>query len=106
MPDDTPRYFVTLPGAKGPRHFWQPSTKLRAKGFGSERLDDDKVKAIGRANELNAGVDAWRDGLAAAPGPARRAPDRRDGTLEALLEISSDRPSISSVLPPFSLVSA
>ncbi len=37
MSIDTPRYFVTSPGAKGPRHHWQPSTKLRAKGFTSER---------------------------------------------------------------------
>lgn len=58
------RYFVTLPGAKGPRYFWQPSTELRALGWAPERLPDDRLEAIARAEARNREVDAWRRGEA------------------------------------------
>lgn len=58
------RYFVTLPGAKGPRYFWQPSSELRAQGWKPERLSDDRREAIGQAETRNLEVDAWRRGEA------------------------------------------
>lgn len=61
------RYFVEKPGANGPRYFWQPAAALRELGWEPERLPDERVAAIARAEALNAQLDAWRTG---APMPA------------------------------------
>ena len=56
------RYFVELPGKTGSRYFWQPSSPLRALGWRSERLPDDRTAAIARAEALNIQLDGWRKG--------------------------------------------
>lgn len=56
------RYFVEKTGAEGPRYFWQPAGALREHGWPSERLPNDRTKAITRAEQLNAQLDAWRKG--------------------------------------------
>lgn len=64
-------YFVTKPGRAGPRHFWQPSTKLRAAGWTAQRLSDDRAEAIAQAQARNAELNAWRSGVQA---PVARRP--------------------------------
>jgi integrase len=61
------RYFVTLPGAKGSRYFWQPSSELRVLGWRPQRLDDSRPVAIAEAEARNAEVEAWRRGDAPPP---------------------------------------
>lgn len=62
------RYFVEKPGAgDAMRYFWQPSKILRAMGWLSERLPDDKGQAIARADRLNRELDAWRTGTPLPP---------------------------------------
>ena len=56
------RYFVTLEGAQGKRHFWKPSRALRDCGFALQRLSDDRGTAIAEAEQLNRQLDAWRAG--------------------------------------------
>lgn len=67
------RHFVEKPGAKGSRYFWQPAKALRDLGWRPERLPDDRAQAIARAEELNAQLDAWRNGTVPAPENAQVA---------------------------------
>lgn len=46
------------------RHYWQPTAKLAAAGFLTRRLDDDWLKAVNQAEELNTGLDRWYSGVA------------------------------------------
>lgn len=83
MSRHTVRHLVELPGAHGPRWFWQPSSKLRAQGWRQRRLDVPTLaEAMAKAEEINAELDAWR--LARATGaPARGRPPA--GTVAALI---------------------
>ena len=76
------RHFVEKPGRDAPRYFWQPSAALRALGWRPERLPDERAAALARAEQLNAELDAWREGR---PPPAvTGAPVRRPaGTVQA-----------------------
>ncbi len=61
MGEDKPRYFVIKPGRGGvPRYFWQPSEDLRAAGWKSRRLDDNKTTAMQQAIAFNEELDAAR----------------------------------------------
>lgn len=76
------RHLVELPGASGPRWFWQPSTKLRAQGWRGRRLAATTLaEAIDAAEALNAELDAWR--IEQASGPAK--PRYAAGTVAALI---------------------
>jgi integrase len=71
------------------RTYWQPSTELRAAGWRPMRLPDDVGDAIRKAEEMNAEVDAWRDGALAAhapPAAKARARQHPTGSLSALVE--------------------
>lgn len=58
-------YFVEKPGRSGARRFyWQPKGALRELGWKAERLPDDEGAAIARARQLNAELEAWRQGKA------------------------------------------
>ena len=54
------RYFVEKPGANGPRFYWQPSAALRARGWQTIRLHDDKTAASSLAQKINCEVDIDR----------------------------------------------
>lgn len=80
------RHFVELPGAQGPRYFWQPSSALRKAGWRPKRLADDRRAAIHEAEALNAELDAWRRGEAPAiAAPKVPATIRQPGTLGAVI---------------------
>lgn len=74
------RYFTTRPGRPGPdgkptaRYFWQPSKALLAEGWKLERLPDELGAAVSRAQQLNADIDRWRQGLTDAPTKPKAAP--------------------------------
>lgn len=84
------RHLVAKRNARGSaRFYWQPSAELRAEGWQPERLPDDEGAAIARAEVLNADVDAWRMGQAAASAPASvKARGRRaaPGSVSALIQ--------------------
>ncbi|MBF0391208.1 MAG: hypothetical protein HQL38_00875 [Alphaproteobacteria bacterium] len=68
------RYFVERPGrGGGVRRFWQPGCGLRAAGWRSTRLADDRAAAIAQAEAINAAVDRWRRGQPPSPPPEHRA---------------------------------
>jgi site-specific recombinase XerD len=48
------------------RYYWMPTAKLKAAGFLPRRLDDDKAKAVGQAEQLNADLDRWYAGAGQA----------------------------------------
>ncbi|MBF0375235.1 MAG: tyrosine-type recombinase/integrase [Alphaproteobacteria bacterium] len=95
------RYFVERPGrGGGVRRFWQPNGALRAAGWRSTRLADDRAAAIAQAETINAAVDRWRRGQPADPPQEHRAlvarilppgldggciPPPRPGSLKALI---------------------
>jgi len=82
------RHLVCKPNKAGPaRHYWQPSTDLRAGGWRVQPLGHDPAAAMVRAEELNREVDAWRAGQAVpgAPVGARRA-GAAPGTVQHLVE--------------------
>lgn len=57
------RHLVTKPRADGaPRFYWQPTARLRALGFQTRRLPDDRAQAIEAAEALNADLDRFRSG--------------------------------------------
>lgn len=91
-----PRYMIAMRGAKGAtKYFWQPSSKLRAAGWRSERLSDQLPAAIGRAERINAALAAWQSGEGPAEAPAADPapgvtlapanPRAAAGTLDALI---------------------
>ena len=52
------RYLVEQPSPNGPRWYWQPSTKLRAKGWRPQRLPvTTREAAEAKAEEINAELD-------------------------------------------------
>ncbi|WP_211870047.1 site-specific integrase [Neoroseomonas terrae] len=68
-------------------YYWQPPAALRAEGWKAERLPDDRLAAIARAEVLNADLDAWRKGEVAllAPSTAKaRTKKAAPGTVAAL----------------------
>jgi len=81
------RYFVEKPGKDGSRYFWQPAKALRDLGWPAERLDNDRTKAITRAEELNGQVDAWRQGATVQVGssPIIPAGGPKPGTVSDLI---------------------
>lgn len=56
------RYFVAKPAALGQAYYWQPKAEYRQHGFALEALGRDRGRAIARAEQLNAQLDAWREG--------------------------------------------
>lgn len=54
------KYFVTKGPASKPRHYWQPSKSLIARGLNTERLDDDLDIAMGQAFALTQRLSKWR----------------------------------------------
>lgn len=76
------RHFVELPGAAGPRWFWQPSSKLRAAGWRARRLPGPTLgEALAQAEDVNRELDAWR----ANAQQGRRPPRPPAGTVAALI---------------------
>lgn len=71
------------------RHYWQPSSALRAAGWKPQRLPDDVNRADQMARELNEELAAWRvkmaDGAAAAPGSPRSGRAGPPGTVRRLI---------------------
>lgn len=77
-------YLTIRPGAKGERYYWQPSSRLRAEGWGpvdyqspvetpdGPRLLDTEAAIIAHARARNRALAAWREGRGAEP-PARAA---------------------------------
>ena len=53
-------YLVQKPGKNGPRWFWQPGAKLRAAGWKTTRLSDDRKEARQQAQDMNAELDQRR----------------------------------------------
>jgi hypothetical protein len=87
MPRNTPRYFVEHAGAgELPRMFWKPGKALRAEGWKMERIPAEEIRnacgdegelraeAFKRAEQLNAEVDRWRQGLAPVASAAVERP--------------------------------
>lgn len=68
--------------AKVTTWFWQPSATLKKAGWKSQPLGTDTNVAMDRARDLNAKVDAWKNG-----GPTPKAIEKRKarGTLDALI---------------------
>ena len=101
------RYLVKRAGARGglPRYFWQPSTKLRGRGFISRRVPADwstisdplqlRIKAIAEAEELNAWLDAKRE--AEPTNPARLPPAVH--TVETLITLYRASPAFLKTAP-------
>jgi len=88
MSRHTVRHLVEQPGRTGPRWYWQPSTKLRAQGWRTQRLAAATLaEAIEQAEVRNAELDTSR--IAAAAGNTRpaRAPA---GTVAALISDYKD----------------
>lgn len=55
------RHLTTRPGRAGSqRHFWQPATALKALGWKTIRLADEKADAVRQAEAINGALDAWR----------------------------------------------
>lgn len=76
----TVRHLTARTNADGSvRHYWQPSTTLRAGGFAVVRLDDDRAIAVGEAEALNRKADAWRKNR----GQTNAGPGK--GTVSALI---------------------
>ncbi len=100
------RHFVEKPGRSGPRFFWQPSIALRAHGWLPERLPDDHMAAIARAERLNAELDGWRKGTPLPPeadGTAKPAPSapqiRRMGSVAYLIASYLASPRFAKLAP-------
>lgn len=56
------RHLITKPGANATRrYFWQPSSKLRARGWRAVRLADAQMIAFTQAEAINTVLDLWRD---------------------------------------------
>lgn len=78
------RHLVEKPGAHGPRWFWQPSAKLRAQGWRSQRLlANSRDEAIRLAEELNGELDRKRAAQAEGTAKPSRAPA---GTVLAMIQ--------------------
>lgn len=77
------RYFVAKPGARGPRHYWQPTAKLAKAGWRTRRLHAELSKAIEEAEAINAELDAWYAGTEVAP--IRKAEAPKGSVREAIL---------------------
>jgi hypothetical protein len=105
MARNTPRYFAEHPGRAGepPRFFWKPGPALRAEGWKLERIPAEEIRnacadegelraeAFKRAEQLNAEVDRWRQGL--APLSAPRSDARASGGVGgAAADRASPRP--------------
>lgn len=74
------RYLTSRKGRNGKlRYYWQPKTDLIRAGWKVERLPDNEILAMQRAEELNKDLDAWRDGTRAMPFNAKQ------GSVEALV---------------------
>lgn len=90
-----PRYFIERPGANGPRYYWHPGKHLRADGWQSARLPDDRTDAIAAAREINARLDRWRTAGRSpadiALGP--RHPEHRYGEANRLAFAGLDLPA-------------
>lgn len=85
------RHLVIKKGAAGDLHYWQPSAELRFYGWLPRRLPDDRAEAVRQAEQLNADVDAWRQGNLAPDAPPaagvkakQKAPPR--GSVKALIQ--------------------
>ena len=95
-------YLVTRKGRGGVlRFFWQPSAALRAKGWRPVSLGTDDLAAIAGARQLNADLQAWREGrrpilandnrMGADDGrPRRRAKKRKKPSWAEILDARSE----------------
>jgi|GEM_PF-624221 len=83
------RHLIEKPGKDGRRFFWQPSSDLRKLGWRMERLPDDRMMAMARAEDLNRQLDAWRKGetipVGEKGGPKQQLETRQPGTIGALI---------------------
>lgn len=75
------RHFVTK-GRRGGKklYYWQPSSSLRQQGWRSQRLDDERGRALVQAEEINAQVDRWRAGGSLVLHP-------KEGSVSALIRL-------------------
>ena len=105
----TVRYLTVRPGASGelPRYFWQPSSKLRAEGWRSERVppawwtftDPHQIEAaaISRVNQLNDHLDQVR--ASAALALARPPPPIATRTLGDLIRLYQASAAFTDLAP-------
>jgi integrase len=103
------RYLITQPGPAGglPRHFWQPTAKLRAAGFATQRVPLNwqvftdaaglEAAAIARAQDLNAELDAWRESRALASVAPPPPPGSR--TLHDLIVLYKQDKAFTTLAP-------